>query len=126
MLVFDEVDAGIGGLTAGKIGVKMATLAAYHQVITVTHLPQIAARATSQFHISKSEKKQRRVTGIERLDPAGRREEIARMLGGTSESALRHADELLREAQVENGAAAKQAARKTRQPRKPADTLPGM
>jgi DNA repair protein RecN (Recombination protein N) len=97
VLVFDEVDAGIGGLTAGKIGAKMATLAAYHQVITVTHLPQIAARATSQFRISKSEKGRRRVTGIERLDAEGRREEIARMLGGTSESALRHADELLRE-----------------------------
>ena len=130
VLVFDEVDAGIGGLTAGKLGTKMAGLAGYHQLITVTHLPQIAAWAQSQYRISKSEKDERRVTGIERLDERGRREEIARMLGGTGDSALRHADEMLEgaAAAAPDDAETVKAERdkKARKAARTADSLPGL
>ena len=81
-LVFDEVDAGIGGRTADPIGRSLWALARSHQVLVVTHLPQIAAHADAHFRIAKRERDGRTVTDIERLDREGRIVEIAAMLGG--------------------------------------------
>src|SRR5215210_5189941 len=81
-LVFDEVDAGIGGRTADPVGRSLWALARSHQVLVVTHLPQIAAHADAHFRISKRERDGRTVTEIERLDRQGRIVELAAMLGG--------------------------------------------
>lgn len=83
-LIFDEVDAGIGGRVADVVGSRLAALGEPFQVLCITHLPQIAARATSQFRIEKHVRGNRTVTSVERLDEAGRVEEIARMIGGAS------------------------------------------
>ena len=81
-LVFDEVDAGIGGRTADPVGRSLWALARNHQVLVVTHLPQIAAHADAHFRISKRERDGRTVTEVERLDREGRIVELAAMLGG--------------------------------------------
>jgi DNA repair protein RecN (Recombination protein N) len=81
-LVFDEVDAGIGGRTADPIGRSLWTLARDHQVLVVTHLPQIAAHADAHFRIAKRERDGRTITEVEALDHEGRIVELAAMLGG--------------------------------------------
>src|ERR1051325_1293702 len=83
-LIFDEVDAGIGGRVADVVGARLQALGARFQVLCITHLPQIAARATTQFLIEKSGQGDRTVTQVERLDDEGRVEEVARMIGGAS------------------------------------------
>ncbi|HLG59410.1 MAG TPA: DNA repair protein RecN [Vicinamibacterales bacterium] len=85
-LVFDEVDAGIGGRVADVVGVKLRGLGERFQVLCITHLPQIAARAATQFRIDKTVRGQRTVTSVQRLDDHGRIEEVARMIGGASVS----------------------------------------
>jgi DNA repair protein RecN (Recombination protein N) len=85
-LVFDEVDAGIGGRTADPVGRSLWSLARDHQVLVVTHLPQIAAHADAHFRIAKRERDGRTVTEIERLDREGRIVELAAMLGGAPAS----------------------------------------
>jgi DNA repair protein RecN (Recombination protein N) len=80
-LVFDEVDAGIGGRTADPVGRSLWALARNHQVLVVTHLPQIAAHADAHVRISKRERDGRTVTEFERLDREGRIVELAAMLG---------------------------------------------
>jgi len=96
-LVFDEVDAGIGGRVALQVGDKMREVAAGHQVFAITHLPQIASRATTHLLVSKHERDGRTATEVATLEDDGRVREIARMLGGDPESAvsLEHARELL-------------------------------
>ena len=81
-LVFDEVDAGIGGRTADPVGRSLWALARAHQVLVVTHLPQIAAHADAHFRIAKRERDGRTITEVERLDREGRIVELAAMLGG--------------------------------------------
>jgi DNA repair protein RecN (Recombination protein N) len=81
-LVFDEVDAGIGGRTADPVGRSLWALARDHQVVVVTHLAQIAAHADAHFRIAKREREGRTITEIERLDREGRIIELAAMLGG--------------------------------------------
>jgi DNA repair protein RecN (Recombination protein N) len=81
-VVFDEVDAGIGGRVADVVGARLRTLGAQVQVLCITHLPQIAARAATQFRIDKSVRGGRTLTSVERLDADGRVEEIARMMAG--------------------------------------------
>lgn len=81
-LVFDEVDSGIGGATADAVGERLARLAQTHQVLVVTHSPQVAARGTHHWRVMKSEKKGAMATQVVSLDRAGRREEVARMLSG--------------------------------------------
>jgi DNA repair protein RecN (Recombination protein N) len=95
-LVFDEVDAGIGGRVADRVGAVLAELARQSQVLCITHLPQIAARADVHFAV----RKQGATARVERLDEAGRVEELARMAGGEAVTAAtrRHARELLRRA----------------------------
>jgi DNA repair protein RecN (Recombination protein N) len=83
-LVFDEVDAGIGGRTADPVGRGLWALARRHQVLVVTHLPQIAAHADAHFRIAKRERDGRTITEIERLDREGRIVELAAMLGGSA------------------------------------------
>ncbi len=82
VLVFDEVDTGIGGRSADPIGRSLWALARRHQVLCVTHLPQIAAHADAHFRIAKRERDGRTVTEIEHLDHEGRIIELAQMLGG--------------------------------------------
>jgi DNA repair protein RecN (Recombination protein N) len=83
-LVFDEVDAGIGGRVADVVGVRLHALGRTFQVLCITHLPQIAARATTHFHIDKTVRRDRTTTAVQRLDTVGRIEEIGRMIGGAS------------------------------------------
>lgn len=96
-LVFDEVDAGIGGAAADAVGARLQGLGRHYQVICITHLPQIAARAGTQFRVAKSLRAGRTVTTLARLDDTGREEEIARMIAGAeiSSKVLASARELL-------------------------------
>ena len=96
-LVFDEVDAGIGGAVAESVGRRLAALAARHQVICVTHLAQIASHAGRHVQVSKRAARGRTEVGLEALDEAGRVGELARMIAGekVTPAALRHAAELL-------------------------------
>src|SRR5262249_54761472 len=95
--VFDEVDAGVGGGAAEVVGRQIRRVAESRQVLCVTHLPQIAALADTQFRVEKYEKNGRTETGVSRLQATERREEIARMLGGVSitSKTRAHADEML-------------------------------
>ncbi len=81
-LVFDEIDTGIGGRSAEPVGRSLWALALRHQVLCVTHLPQIAAYADAHFQIAKSERDGRTVTTVTRLDRGGRVHELAAMIGG--------------------------------------------
>ena len=100
VLAFDEVDAGIGGAVARAVGALLKRLAQDHQVLVVTHLPQVAAFADRQYYVEKRETDGRTVTRVMSLEPAERELELARMLSGTtSDAALANARELLSEAQ---------------------------
>lgn len=97
ILVFDEIDANVGGETARTVGRKLAALGATRQVLCITHLPQVASCAKFHFSVRKSVRDGRTCTSIEPLSGAARTDEIARMLGGAglTSVALRHAEELL-------------------------------
>ncbi|MGZ9161060.1 MAG: DNA repair protein RecN, partial [Candidatus Limnocylindrales bacterium] len=101
-LVFDEVDTGIGGRSADPIGRSLWGLARRHQVLCVTHLPQIAAHADAHYRIAKRERGGRTVTEVERLDREGRIVELSAMLGGGpgDAAALASARELLDRAEA--------------------------
>ena len=96
-LIFDEVDAGIGGRVADVVGARLGALGERFQVLCITHLPQIAAHGATQFRIEKQLRGSRTVTCVERLDEAGRVGEIARMIGGAvvTDPARASAGELL-------------------------------
>ncbi len=96
-LVFDEVDAGIGGATAAAVGDRLARVAERVQVLVVTHSPQVAARGTAHLLVAKQAARGRAATLVESLDTVSRREEIARMLAGETitEAARAAADDLL-------------------------------
>jgi DNA repair protein RecN (Recombination protein N) len=98
-LVFDEIDAGVGGSTARAVGARLRRLAADRQVICITHLPQVASLATTHFRIEKSGR-ERAVAAVERVDGEELVAEIVRMLGGERDDAVasRHARELLKAA----------------------------
>jgi DNA repair protein RecN (Recombination protein N) len=81
-LIFDEVDAGIGGVVADVVGAKLQAIAGRDQVLCITHLPQIAARADRQFVITKTIRGSRTVTDVSALDQSMRERELARMIGG--------------------------------------------
>lgn len=95
LLVFDEIDANVGGEIANAVGEKMRTLAADHQVLCITHLPQVAAAATTQFVVTKEVVQGRTHSRLREVAGQARQEEIARMLGGKTDSALKHAATLL-------------------------------
>ncbi|MBZ9741685.1 MULTISPECIES: DNA repair protein RecN [unclassified Mesorhizobium] len=98
-LVFDEIDTGVGGAVADAIGQRLARLSKRVQVLSVTHAPQVAARAATHFLISKSGGTDRVATGITEMDRSARQEEIARMLAGATitDEARAAAERLLRE-----------------------------
>ena len=95
-LIFDEIDTGISGRTAWKVSEKMGILGKGHQLICITHLPQIAAMADTHYVIEKQVVDQRSITGIRELSEKESVEELARMLGGDSitENALKNAEEM--------------------------------
>jgi DNA repair protein RecN (Recombination protein N) len=97
LMVFDEVDAGVGGRAAVEVGRRLARLARDHQVVVVTHLPQVAAFADVHLRVVKGSDGEVNRSGVERLDDAERLRELSRMLAGLddSELALGHARELL-------------------------------
>jgi DNA repair protein RecN (Recombination protein N) len=96
-LVFDEVDAGLGGETASVVGRKLRSLSEHSQVIVITHLPQIASQADEQFRIEKTVEGGRTHVAVERLSHEQRVKELARMMGGraAAQVALEHAREML-------------------------------
>jgi DNA repair protein RecN (Recombination protein N) len=94
--VFDEVDAGIGGETATAVGAKLRVLGERNQVLTITHLPQIASEAASHVVVAKEESEGRTITRITRVEGEARLKEMARMLSGrVDQASLAHASELL-------------------------------
>jgi DNA repair protein RecN (Recombination protein N) len=97
LLVFDEIDTNVGGEIAHAVGAKMQTLGRDHQVICITHLPQVAATASSHFVVTKEVVRGRTFSNLQEVTAKARREEIARMLGGKSESALQLAASLLKD-----------------------------
>ncbi len=103
VLVFDEVDSGIGGVTSGVLGRKLASLARYHQVFCVTHLAQVASFADRQFSVFKEPRNGTTVTRVRSLQGEERLEEISRMLGGDTRVAREHARELMAEANLQKG-----------------------
>ena len=82
VIIFDEVDAGVGGAVADAVGERLARLAADAQVLVVTHSPQVAARAGAHWRIEKKQTRSTTLTKVTPLEPADREEEIARMLSG--------------------------------------------
>ena len=96
LLVFDEIDTNVGGEIAHAVGAKMQNLGRDHQVICITHLPQVAATASSHFVVTKEVVRGRTFSNLREVSGKTRNEEIARMLGGKSKSALRLAASLLK------------------------------
>ncbi|MEX2409191.1 MAG: DNA repair protein RecN, partial [Rhodovibrionaceae bacterium] len=96
-LVFDEVDSGIGGATADAVGERLARLAERRQVLVVTHSPQVAARGSHHWRVSKETSDKDALTRVAALDRAARREEVARMLSGATvtEEARAQAERLM-------------------------------
>ena len=97
LLVFDEIDTNVGGEIAHAVGAKMQTLGRDHQVICITHLPQVAATGSSHFVVTKEVVRGRTYSQLREVRGKTRQEEIARMLGGKSESALELAASLLKQ-----------------------------
>jgi DNA repair protein RecN (Recombination protein N) len=95
VLVFDEVDANVGGETANFVGEKMKQIATKRQVLCITHLPQVAAPADAHYAVTKKLKSGRTISEINLLDKKSRVTELARMLGGLNDAARRHAEALL-------------------------------
>jgi DNA repair protein RecN (Recombination protein N) len=106
VLVFDEIDANVGGETSVAVAAKLALVAGRRQVLCITHLPQVAAQGATHLRVRKEVRGGRTYTHIERLDATTRVEEIARMLGGRDLTSvtLRHAKELLRQASATESA----------------------
>lgn len=98
-LIFDEIDAGVGGAVATKVADKLAELASTHQTICITHLPQIAAAATTHYHVWKATKDGTTTTGVARVEDDARVNELARLLDGSlTEVSRDHARALLTKA----------------------------
>ena len=97
-MIFDEVDAGVSGRAAQKVANKLWSVARGRQVLCVTHLPQIAAMADTEFTVEKRVENERTYTSVLRLDAQGRRQELARLIGGSmiTDTTLAGAAELLR------------------------------
>jgi len=96
-LIFDEVDTGIGGMVADMVGQRLKSLSATHQIICITHLPQIAVYGDSHFLVEKKQMKDYTITDIKRLTDSERINEVARMLGGVeiTEKTIQRSEEML-------------------------------
>jgi DNA repair protein RecN (Recombination protein N) len=97
VLIFDEIDANVGGETAGVVGEKMRRIARERQVVCITHLPAVAAAASAHYVVTKEIEKNRTISKIELLPQTERVLEVARMLGGPTEASRKHAEALLKE-----------------------------
>ncbi|PLY00344.1 MAG: hypothetical protein C0624_12255 [Desulfuromonas sp.] len=97
VLIFDEVDAGVGGGAASAVGAKLKGVAAGRQSLCITHLPQVAAFADGHYHVAKQERDGRTLTRLSKLDAEQRVQEMSRMLGGAqiTEKTLEHAREMV-------------------------------
>jgi DNA repair protein RecN (Recombination protein N) len=95
-LIFDEVDANVGGDTANAVGEKMKQIAAKRQVLCITHLPQVAAPADDHYVVTKQIRDGRTISEITLLDKKSRVTELARMLGGQTDAARKLAEALLK------------------------------
>jgi DNA repair protein RecN (Recombination protein N) len=97
-LVFDEIDAGVGGSAAEAVGRRLKRLARHAQVICITHLPQIAGFADHHYYVEKRSVRGRTIATVEELSPESRTQEIGRMLSGerVTPEALRHAEHLMK------------------------------
>ncbi len=104
-LIFDEVDSGIGGAVAEVVGKKLKTLSQHHQVVCVTHLPQIACFADAHHSVAKTARKNRTMTEVRALKGSEAVDEIARMLGGIeiTEKTRAHAIEMIEKARTSPG-----------------------
>ena len=102
-LIFDEVDQGIGGRIGSVVGEKLWSLSDGHQVLVVTHLPQLAGYADRHFRVRKQMTKDRTSTEVMPLDGNERLEELAEMLGATGEGSLRSAQEIITDANTKKG-----------------------
>jgi DNA repair protein RecN (Recombination protein N) len=100
LLVFDEIDANVGGEIAHSIGTKMRSLGENRQIVAITHMPQVAAAASRHFSVSKAVTEGRTKTSLAEVTGEDRIEELARMLGGRTKSAIEHARELLKRTAV--------------------------
>jgi DNA repair protein RecN (Recombination protein N) len=109
LLVFDEIDANVGGEIATRVASKMSELGTGHQVLCITHLPQVAAAAAAQFMVIKSVKDGRTETTLSPVEGGERIAEIARMLGGVTDSAKAHATTLLKGGRERTGTSSKKA-----------------
>ena len=96
LLVFDEIDANVGGEIASAVGKKMQTLGENRQVVAITHMPQVAAGARTHFFVTKEVIDGRTRTSLQEVRGDQQLQELARMLGGRTSSALEHARTLLR------------------------------
>jgi DNA repair protein RecN (Recombination protein N) len=99
ILIFDEIDSGIGGVLAKEVGKSLASLSATHQILCISHLHQIASLADHHYRVYKEAQGRRTVTRVEKLSGQEKVAEIARMLGGESAIAKKHAEELLEKRQ---------------------------
>ena len=97
-MIFDEIDTGISGRTAQKVSEKMAVIGHHHQVLCITHLPQIAAKGKDHYFVYKEDTDERTVTRIRKMNKEERVKEIARMLSGASltSASIANAKELLK------------------------------
>ena len=95
LLVFDEIDANVGGEIARAVGMKMRELGANHQVISITHFPQVAALANHHYLISKLQSGERTVSRLNKVNGEERIQELMRMLGTGGDAAYAHACNLL-------------------------------
>jgi DNA repair protein RecN (Recombination protein N) len=95
VMVFDEIDANVGGEIGAKVGAKMDEISGSRQVFCITHLPQVAARAAAHFSVRKELEGGRTKTHLVAVSGGARVDEVARMLGGRSDSARKHAEALL-------------------------------
>jgi DNA repair protein RecN (Recombination protein N) len=105
ILVFDEIDTGISGDMARRVGESMYNLARYHQIITITHLPQIAALGDTHFKVEKVVEDEETKTQIRRLDPQEQAAQVATLISGTdiTDAALESARELMATGEREEG-----------------------
>jgi DNA repair protein RecN (Recombination protein N) len=97
-IIFDEIDSGVSGEVADKVGQILSDMGKYMQVVNITHLPQVASRGTNHFHVYKEETGDSTITRIKLLSPGERVQEVARLLSGSevTETALKNARELLK------------------------------
>jgi len=96
-MIFDEIDSGISGITASIVGKKLKDISENHQILCITHLPQIAAYSDNHYMIFKENTEERTITKVVPLDEQGKINEIARLLGGMNitDTTLKNAKELI-------------------------------